>query len=275
MSVEPIKQVANTAPSKGARSEVRFPAYSLKDCVAVPEAIHNKGGGSATPDHLIAFLGYKSASNGAYLARIGAAKTYGLISKTGNAFVPTSLAHRIISPIYPDDAKRALLDAFFNVALFKQIYEDFKGKELPPEIGMKNALRNTYGVLSTRVDLAYRIFIESADQAGFFSTRGARTHLVIPSIASQPASNPNRKVEDETGGDESDLGGGGGGGGDSGDGGGDDRNGRQNPERPSILLQDVKAKYLNSLIAVFEKKTANGEIDEKLMERIERLLGGN
>jgi len=271
MNVETIKPAASTGTNKGARSDSRFPAYALKDCVVVPEAIHKNGGGSASTEHLIAFLGYKSATNGAYLARVGAAKAFGLIAKSGNVLVPTALAHRIISPVYPEDAKKALVDAFFEVSLFKQIYEDFKGRELPPEMGMKNALRNAYGILPTRVDLAYRIFIESAEYAGFFATRGARTHLVIPAFSPQQPADQIRKPDEGNANDKDDRdsSGGGSGGGDDGGSGGD---GQSNQFKPSATLEEMKAKYLNSLITLLEAKSAKGDVDEKLMERIERLL---
>src|SRR6185369_9991290 len=111
--------------------------------------------------------------------------------KNGNLFVPTPLAYRILSPVYPHEAKQALVEAFLNADLFKRVYEDFKGRELPPEFGLKNALRNQYGVVPARVDLAYRTLIDSADAAGFFATKaGARTHLILPTIHVTPTPPP-------------------------------------------------------------------------------------
>lgn len=45
------------------------------------------------------------------------------------------------------------------------------------------------------------------------------------------------------------------------------------PYQPAAGAGSAKEKYLGTLIALFEKKAESGEMDEKLMERIERLLG--
>lgn len=245
----------------------RFPAYGLSAGVEVARLIHVNGGGQASPEHLAHYLGYSGTNNGAYLSKVGAARLFGLISKSGNVFVPTPLAHTILSPTYPHDAKKALVDAFFNVELFKRIYDDFKGKELPPEFGMKNALRNTYKVINTRVDGAYRSLMESAETAGFFETKlGAKTHLILPAFHAPQLGAIQQQNATET----KEFGGGGSGGGNDG---GDTPPPPNMPPFSSAAIGDVKAKYLSALITLFEAKSAKGEIDEKLMERIERLLG--
>jgi hypothetical protein len=104
---------------------------------------------------------------------------------------------------------------------------------------------------------------------------GARTHLIMPvihSAASQTAA-PVGVAEDHE--DAVQLGGGSGAGGGGGSGGGG--GGVVPPAIPkasSAQLADVKAQYVSTLIKLFETKSAQGELDEKLMERIERLLEG-
>jgi hypothetical protein len=267
MTVEKLKKGGEE--SKGRlHSETRFPGYSLADSVHVAKVIYERGGGSASPEHLASYLEYKSTSNGAYLSRVGAARVFGLIAKSGNLLVPTPLAHRILSPVYPEDAKKALVEAFLNVDLFKRVYEDFKGRELPPEFGLKNALRNQYGVVSGRVDTALRSLQESAETAGFFETRmGARTHLILPQIQSMSPRPPAPSPEDGRQRDD-----GGGGGNDGGGGSGDPPPPAGQPPS-SKTLNDVKAEYVSMLIKTLEGRSKDGEMDEKLMERIERLLG--
>lgn len=267
-----VEQLSTNAPQGNAERShgTRFPAYNLASCIEVARLIHINGGGQASPEHLAHYLGYKGTNNGAYLSKVGAARLFGLISKSGNVFVPTPLAHTILSPTYQHDAKKALVDAFFNVELFKQIYEDFKGKELPPEFGMKNALRHTYSVAPTRLDEAYKSLIDSSETAGFFETKlGAKTHLILPAFHApqKPGSAQQQNADAST-----ELGG-------RGDGGGNEGGGGPPPPPPSTspfasaAIGDVKAKYLSALITLFETKSAKGELDEKLMERIERLLG--
>jgi hypothetical protein len=261
----PVEQLSQQQqPTDKKRSDVKFPGYDLATCVEVPRAIHAKGGGAATPELLASYLGYKGTNNGAFISKVASARTFGLIAKQGNLYIATSLAHRILSPVYPHEAQQGLIDAFLNVELYRKIYEDFKGRELPPEFGMKNALRQQFGVLSGRVDDAYRNLLDSAETAGFFAAKmGARTHLIMPMVHVQtPAQMPPEQPSPDYGG---------------GKGGGD--GGSEPPAPPPHVsptigaVGDVKAKYLAALIKVFEAKSNNGELDEKLMERIERLLG--
>lgn len=254
----------------------RFPGFDLRSCIEVPRVLHAKGGGQATPDQMAAHLGYKGTNNGSYLTKMGATNLFGLIAKNGPVYIPTPLAYQILSPTYPHDQKKALVEAFLNVPLFKKIYEDFKGKELPPEFGMKNALRLTYAVNATRVADAYRILMDSAETAGFFETKsGAKTHLIMPLTLPVPGTATPAAPEDNT-----EVTGGGGGGGGSGDGGNDNNaekkaneQSRITPRTPASGMADVKAQYLSTLIKLFEDKAAKGDVDEKLMERIERLIG--
>lgn len=261
--VQSSKKAAPEAP--GARG-TRFPGVDLATCVEVPRVLHMKGGGQATPDQMAAHLGYKGTNNGAYLTKIGATTLFGLITRNGPVFVLTPLAHQLLSPTYPHEMKRALVDAFLNVPLFKKIYEDFKGKELPPEFGMMNALRLKYGVNANRVGDAYHSLLESADTAGFFETKnGARTHLIMPLVQPIPGAATTPPTEERS---RTEFGGG--------DGGGDDDGSKVQPAAMGNgTLIDVKAKYVATLIKLFEDRASKGEVDEKLMERIERLIGAS
>lgn len=266
----------NQASKPGPRPGTRFPTYDLATCADVPRIIHVKGGGQLTPEQLAAHLGYKGTNNGAYLSKVASAKYFALIDRSGPVFVPTTLAHQILSPIYPHDALKALVDAFLSVDLFKKVYEAYRGRELPPEVGMLNALHSQFGVATERVKDAYRALMDSADTAGFFSTKaGARTHMIMPMVG--PASNAyagttiSAPAADDFGN---------GGVYDSGPGGDLSpvtstvqlRQPQMTGSKP-FAVSDVKAKYLSALIELFEKKSQEGDVDEKLMERIERLLG--
>lgn len=259
-----------SSDDKRQRSEVSFPGRSLADSVAVADAINKQGGGKATADHVAAFLGYKSTHNGAYLTRIGATRTFGLVSKSGEFFVTTPLATQILMPTYPEQGKQGLVNAFLNVELFRRVYDEFKGKELPPEFGMKNALKNIFGVVPTRVDVAYRSLMDSAQDAGFFDTRGSRTHLIMPTVTLPPQAN----LPDD--GDAAALialaMGGADGGGRGSIPPGSAGAGKTSISAITPSLDSVKARYVQALINVLEEKGKSGDLDEELMARIEKLL---
>jgi hypothetical protein len=256
-SPEPIRPI-EPAP-KRPRSEIRFPVYSLADCVVVAKAVYEKGGGLATNDHLAAYLGYKSAINGAFIARIAATKMFGLIAGPPQRLELTQLAQQILMPIRDSDSRQGLTEAFMGIPLYKAVYEEYHGKELPAEFGLKNALRTRFGVTPQRIDRAYRALMESAEVAGFFDVRGSRTQLIMPALQRPPES----KLEEEQTDDDSSTAQP-----ESGNG-----NGRGRPPRtPTQSREDLQNDYVAALIAVFREKGAKGEVDEALMTRIEKLL---
>ncbi len=263
MAVTKLNQ--NDAEAKRQRSEHKFPYYDLADSLIVAKSIHAKGGGAATLDELAAHLGYAGTNNGAFQARVGAARMFGVIEKTGNKYVLTQLAQSILMPVYDWMPKEGLVKAFLNVELFKRVYEEYQGKQLPPEFGFKNALKTIFKVHPNGIERAYRTLMLSAEAAGFFETRaGARTHLIIPTInkgAIPPMSpiSPNENLATP------ELGGGSGSSGSGGDNSG-------SPGQVAPTLEIVKARYIQTLITTLEEKGKKGELDEALMTRIEKLL---
>lgn len=257
MAESPTPLRESEPASKRGRSEIRFPVYGLADCVIVAKAIYEKGGGIATSDHLAAYLGYKSAVNGSYISRIAAAKMFGLIVGPPNRMELTPLAQKILMPIQDTDPRQALIEAFLSIPLYKAVYDEYHGKELPQAFGLKNALRTRFGVTPQRIDRAYRALMDSAETAGFFEVKSSRTQLIIPNIQSSSRVAPQPSDESEHA--ERDAGGGGDGGDDG---------------RPPVVKtqQDLRNEYVSALIGVFRDKGAKGEIDDALMTRIEKLL---
>lgn len=259
-------QSASELDDKRQRSEYAAPRNTLADSVLVAKLIHERSGGASTLEELASYLNYSGTNNGAFKARIYAARQFGLVEKSGDKFVITQLAQSILMPHYNWMPREALVQAFLNIELFKRVYEAYKGKQLPPDFGLKNALKTQFGVAPNHVERTLYVLINSADTAGFFSTRaGARTHLIIPTINKGSASLPQKQeTEAEFGGGD-----GGDGGGDSGDGSG----GNGAPAR-SLLAQTGSAKdrYVNTLITLFEDKAKKGELDDQLMQRIEKIL---
>lgn len=171
-----------------ARSGLTAPYFDLDASIKVAEVIYNRGGGACTSDQLAAWLDYTSTRSGTYLTRVSAAnKHFGLIEQAGDRFVVTERAKTILAPVMPNDAINARVDAFMSVALFAKVFEHFRGGQLPPGVGLKNLFQNTYKILPDRVPPSVRVFLNSAEQAGFFSTTGNRSRLVRPSgLANSP-----------------------------------------------------------------------------------------
>lgn len=194
----PKIKVVNEASREGAssRSGIASPYFDLGASITVADAIYKKGGGTCSPDQLAHWLGYKSTASGTYLTRVSAAnKHFGLIDVASDRITVTERAKTILAPVMPEDALNAKIDAFLAVPLFSKVFEQFRGGSLPPEVGLKNLFLTQYKILPDRVAQAVRVFLNSAEQAGFFTATGDRSRLIKPVVNSSPITPPSQAVE--------------------------------------------------------------------------------
>jgi hypothetical protein len=123
---------------------------------------------------------------------------------------------------------------------------------------MKNLFRSKYRMDARQAADAYRVLMDSAEVAGYFMTRNARTHLIIPQIAQQPRpANPPAPSDTPP----APLNGNG-----SGDG------GLTPPAGRTQSTDDPAKTYLAAMIEVWREKSLKGETDTALQERIEKWL---
>jgi hypothetical protein len=176
-------------------SGTAHPYFDLDAGIKVAEVIHTQGGGAAAADQLAAWLDYASTKSGTYLTRIAAAKQFGLVESVNGGLAVTDRARTILAPVMPDDSSNAKVEAFLDVELFAKVYEQFKGTSLPPESGLKNLFLQTYKLLPDRVPQAVRVFLNSAEQAGFFKASGDRGRLVKPTSHARQSAVEGKKDE--------------------------------------------------------------------------------
>lgn len=175
----------------------RYPAYDLEAALEVARKINERGAGATvTADELAALLRYKSKNNGAFVSRLAAARLFGFLDGQRDALTATDRAAAILHPDYPENAQRARLDAFKSAPLFAAFLEAYKGRELPDEQGMRNALTTRFRVPEKEAGAILSRLLDSAEQAGLFTTTGgSRTKMIEPTIRGMTGSRP--KPEDE------------------------------------------------------------------------------
>jgi hypothetical protein len=114
---------------------------------------------------------------------------YGLIENRDGKFQLTDLGFNI-ADADEKRAKAARAAAFLNVPLYGRVYEEFKGKPLPPRPhGLEQAFVR-FGVPAKQRENARRTFERSARLAGFFAHGDDR--LVEPVIGSATPMTANR-----------------------------------------------------------------------------------
>jgi hypothetical protein len=117
---------------------IDYPRGSLKRSLEIAKAV-NELGGSCSPaicaDHL------EKKISGSFNSQISAANKFGLItSKKGMLFI-TDLYKRLDLAYDQLEQTEILRTAFFNIPLFKKLYERFKDGKLPRQMLDKILIR--------------------------------------------------------------------------------------------------------------------------------------
>jgi hypothetical protein len=163
-------------------SSIAFPYLDLSDAISVAKSVLDVGGVPLDRDQLAAALGQVPTS-GAFNVKLSTARLFGLLESVAGRYQLTPLGFEILDPARERGAKAA---AFLNVPLYKRVFDEFKGRQLPPRpAGLEQAFV-TFGVAPKQRDRARQAFDRSARLAGFFPT-AAEDRLVMPVLGQQPA----------------------------------------------------------------------------------------
>jgi len=165
---------------KRERSTIQFPYLPLEEAMAIAKGVYEVAGSSCQVDQLAGHL-KQSPTSSMFKLRVSTARIFGLVSNSQGTITLTPLGTRICDPLQEQAAKA---DAFLTVPLYKQVYEQFKGQNLPPHGGLETAMGNL-GVPPKQKSNARQVFHRAATQAGFFSFGPNR--LVYPPIKGSAA----------------------------------------------------------------------------------------
>ena len=165
-------------------SKIRFPYYDLAAAIEVVKVIHGRAGGRCTLDQLVGFLpNFSTVDSGAFRLLVSATRLFGLINVGGKEVTLTERGYVVVSSD-EEEQRRARAESFLTVPLFRSVYEQCRGRTLPPKVGMQRTIEQL-GVVSTQSDSAYGVLIRSAEQAGFFEA-GGKNYLVEPTVMGRP-----------------------------------------------------------------------------------------
>lgn len=168
------EEVKTPAKKGRLQSTIQFAYGDLDTAIEVAEAMHRSGYQECAPDQLAAAM-HQSLSSGNFRHKISTARIFGLVTTAPGRIAITDLGYRILDPGQSSTAK---VDAFLSVELYRTLYDDFRGKPLPPRPAALERTFENYGVSSKQTDKARQAFDRAAKQAGFFNHGNDK--LVMP-----------------------------------------------------------------------------------------------
>lgn len=182
------KAVARPKAERG-QSSIGFPYNDLDTAVSVAQAMINAGGVPLSREQLAGAMG-QAVGSGSFVLKTAAARIFGLTTISQGKHELTPLGFEVVGS--DESARRAArAKAFLTVPLYQKVYEEFKGKQLPPRPhGLEQAFVK-FGVAVKQRTNARLAFDKSARQAGFFDNGNER--LVEPIIAGTPAADRTRQ----------------------------------------------------------------------------------
>jgi hypothetical protein len=156
-------------------SAIQFPYTDLSDAIAVAEGARKGGGVALTRDQLAAAMNM-APGGGGFATKVATARIFGVIDSSSGKYQLTDLGDEIVDASRHADAK---VRAFMAVPLYKRIYDEFRGKLLPPRPhGLERAIVS-FGVTEKNAGAARLAFEKSARLAGLYPG-GNEDRLVMP-----------------------------------------------------------------------------------------------
>ena len=156
-------------------STISFPYTDISDAIFVAEGMLKGGGLALTRDQLAAAMGL-APNGGGFAVKVATAKVFGVVASQAGKYQLTDIGHEIVDP---SRQREALVAAFLEVELYKRVYDEFRGKRLPPRPNGLEAAFVNFGVSPKNARTARLIFDKSARAAGFFPN-GDEDRLVMP-----------------------------------------------------------------------------------------------
>jgi hypothetical protein len=177
---EQMAHTKKTAPKKTATNNARakFPRHSLEKALRIPAAIIEQNAGKAcTTREAAAFSGI--SYNGPFNVEISSAKKYGLIEQPEAGKVqPTDLAKKILKPQSPNDAIEGYRQAILNAPDIAEVYQHYRGENLPDDVFLKNTLVDTYKIPDESFVEFKQIFVTSLETAKLIERHGEKIRLL-------------------------------------------------------------------------------------------------
>lgn len=137
-----------------------FPAVTLEEAIVIPQSIKNLNGGNPWFPEEIAKAINRGSKTNAYFYLTAGSRDYGLTEGTRDTekISIADVGRRFVYAGNPDEERKSLQDAFFNVELFKKVYNHYQGSTLPDLKYLGNTLESEFGLSADYHQDFHRIF---------------------------------------------------------------------------------------------------------------------
>jgi len=191
------KMVAKNPKTK--RAKAKFPRHPVGKAIRIAGAIFDQNAGKECSRKQAAKFFGLSSPVGPFSVEISSANKYGLLENPSAGIIkPTDLAKQILRPQSPTDTIDGYRQAIMNAPDISEVYQHYRGENLPDDQFLRNTVVETYGVPPESYAEFKQVFLESLETAELIAKSGDKIRVIDASgseAASASASNRLKKLE--------------------------------------------------------------------------------
>jgi hypothetical protein len=150
----------------------------VEKALRIPKAIYDQNAGKPTSVADAAKFTTGGSPNGAFDVEISSAKKYGFLRSEEGKLVPEDRARKAIAPQSQTDHLNALRDAVLAAPVVSDVYNHYRGENLPDDEFFKNALVDRFKVPEDKVPEFLEVFHASMRASHLVDDSGARPRLI-------------------------------------------------------------------------------------------------
>jgi hypothetical protein len=160
-------------------SKAKYPRHSLDKALRIPQAILEQNAGKECTDGAAAGYLDRTSAKGPFAVEISSGLKYGFLERPeAGKLALTDLAKRILSPQKPSDEVDALREAVLKAPDISDVYEHYRGENLPDDRFFDNALVDTFHIPRDRIVEFKGIFFESLNKAQLLQEHDGKQRVV-------------------------------------------------------------------------------------------------
>lgn len=175
------------AKKRAVKAIKKFPSHSIEESLKIPTLIkENNGGNPWETEELARALNLKKGGNIFYYLT-ASSRDYGFTigtRETVNVEL-NDLGRKYVYAQSLEDLSGAVWTAFYNIELFKKVYEYYKGNEPSDETFFRNALVSTFGVDKSLHDDFLKVYCENRRFLQTFGEKQTGNTFSSVSVGSQ------------------------------------------------------------------------------------------
>ncbi len=168
----------NTAKKPKRAKPAKYPRHAVERALRIPKAIYDQNAGKPTSLADAARFSTGGKVNGPFRVEVASSKKYGFLRSEDGNIVPEERARKAIAPQSENDRTDAMREAVLAAPDLADVYNHYRGENLPDEHFFQNALTDRFGIPSDKVKEFSEIFFDSMESAALIDGSGDRPTLI-------------------------------------------------------------------------------------------------